>query len=116
MDSNNKETKVNLPCIDCICLPICKHRDMPNIKTNNIGPFLTSLGNKCSLINDYLLLKDLGLNVREMDDSLSMAERKYITQPLCQRILEICEYMHWSEFDLDRERILAQGLIPKGEK
>ena len=48
-----KNEKVNLPCENCICLPICK-----NIRNENRHlPFFRTLGplkRKCEIIKNYL--------------------------------------------------------------
>ena len=108
----NEIIRANLPCVDCICLAICKNQDIP---TNNLGPFLNQLGHKCDSLKRYLRLLDLGLDTRKLDYTTKISERKHVTQPLSRRIIELFEYMEW-EHDLSRERIFAKGLLPAGEE
>jgi len=106
-----------LPCINCICLAICKNRDSNDKYINQaIGIFLTDLGNHCSTLFEYLNLNNLGFDCINFDHSTPMIERMHIIIPLAKRILEICEFMDWGNFELDRFKLLAQGIIPDGEQ
>jgi len=109
----NQIIRNNLPCFNCICLAMCKNKQTGVIK--NIGPFLTNLSQHCSLLLDYLTLKDLGLDARDIDVSLPMSKRKHITMPLAKRIIEIVEFMKW-DYDLTRDRLMADGLLPSDEE
>ena len=103
---------MKLPCIDCICLAICKNTDSGN---QNIGVFLTGLANHCSSINAYLNLHDHPVRAMDVDYALPMSKRWHVTQPLSERIIIICSYMEWDYFDLERFHLLANRILPEGE-
>jgi hypothetical protein len=85
---------MKLPCHDCIVLAICKNSfSVP--KNHSIGPFLTSIGFKCSYMKEYMTLADLGLRVP--NDDTPMAERAYYNIPQAKRIVELCDFMGWSD-------------------
>jgi hypothetical protein len=87
-----------IPCENCICLPICKDSKQGPYrlsKATTIGPFITHLGHKCSLLSDYILLKDLNLEMPLLNTPIG--DRKYFTIPQSQRIIELFKFMNWED-------------------
>jgi len=81
------------PCNECITFAICK-----NPLSHQLPETLTKLGNKCSIIYDYLTLKDL--NLKRPPDDMPMSKRGYFNKPLAKRVLLTCKIMGWKDFDL----------------
>jgi hypothetical protein len=83
------ERQANVPCKNCFLIPMCKNT--PFTFNMNVPTFLHALMDKCSLIKDYLKLKDLGLDIPK--DYTPMIERRYYTVPLSTRIKKVCKLM-----------------------
>jgi len=97
-------SKDTIPCKDCICLAICCQT--PKIKA--VGPLITNMGIKCSIIDDYLRLKDLNLKMPEPD--VPMKDRLYYNKPLSKRIIALFCFMKWTEiYDLADWYDIAYG-------
>jgi len=77
-----------LPCTDCIVLSICK-----GIKHRHMFTLINMLGNRCSLIYNYLTLRDLDMDFpsltasKEYEDQFSLRQKP--------RIITLHAYMNW---------------------
>jgi len=107
-------SKSTLPCIDCICLAMCKSRISNNV---SVGIFLTGLTSRCSTLFKYLDLYDLGLSAINTDviTSTYVVSRRHVIVAVSKRILKICEYMEWEPLELEKFKLLAQGIFPKDQ-
>ena len=95
-----------VPCKDCITYAVCVN--FPIRKYGNVGPLVTILAKKCSLINDYLNLTDLGIRMPSFD--IPLEKRRYFTVPQAKRLVKLFSYMHWTDkFDLAFYYDLAYG-------
>ena len=104
-------SKSTLPCIDCICLAMCKNK--PLNEDDAIGVFLAGLSGNCSTIFEYFNLYDLGSNSVPVDSNTHKNLTGDVIVAVSKRILEICTFMGWKCFDLEKFKPLAQGIFPK---
>ncbi len=62
-----------IPCIDCICLPICKgEMDMPCSGTAVLDHIRNVLLVKCSLLNEYVYFKP----IKQISDAVMLFKVK----------------------------------------
>lgn len=85
---------MELPCIDCITLAMCRQVQ----RTSRSGGMLV-LMDKCSLLNDYILIKDL----RPMlDMTTPKNEIELISTIQTDRMVNVIKYMgfinHYPQF------------------
>lgn len=95
-----------VPCKDCIAYAMCVNSQIRG--KGHVGPFLTALSKKCSIISEYLYLVDL--NIQIPPDHMPLANRRYFTVPQAKRLVKLCAYMNWTDkFDLSFYYDLAYG-------
>lgn len=65
----------DVPCCNCICLPVCKSLIKPvNDKLLMQMQIISKLSPKCSIINDYIKVKD--------------------SKGYCCKIYEVCDFFN----------------------
>jgi hypothetical protein len=83
------ERQAIVPCKNCLLLCMCKNT--PFTFNMNVPTFLNALMDKCSLIRDYLRLKDLELVIP--NDYTPMIQKRYYIVPLSTRLKKVCKLM-----------------------
>ena len=78
----------NLPCYKCIVLSICIGQSHTHMFT-----LINQLGNKCSLLYDYLSLKDTDIDFPEPDAPREEKVKFNLIQK--PRIVSLHNYMKW---------------------
>lgn len=70
-----------IPCIDCITLPVCSQQRNDR---GQVGS-LVELAKKCYMVDDYLQLKDVDIEL----------EPPLFTEVQGTRIVEMLNFMNW---------------------